>query len=460
MRRFLCGLIPRSPRPPRSPCVAVIAGLLCLAGSRVGFCQPESDEVFSEKLIVTERTVYIDDSMLPRMDSTFRRGRTDFLVRIDGSPAELVDIASEEPPNVTHLVWLDPDLASPAALTAAANLLATAFQSFPEAESFTLVEAVRSKAGQQVPPLQESLSRADLVLRLQRFAAQRSTTGEGPPTLERRIAALNRLAVGASRYQSGDLGALWLAAEPWAVDARVFEEVLRTGTEETLAPTPLGALQRTSRILASSGWVLFPVWAKRGGPAEELKIPAREDQSREFLERGLGLSTRHDSPLKRLRVWLFGAGSRHMRSRQSLNLSRALDLATEVRLRPLAMAASATSGALAGESVRIVDLAERLRNRRPLVVRDSTTVGADLRRLEVVWLGGDGRPFPRCPGPHRSLRRSSASRGCSPPSSPRTRRREPPPAAPCRSRRSARTGALLRLSASTRSASTPLVAGR
>ncbi len=326
------------------------------------------------------------------MDSTFRRSRADFLVRIDGSPAELVASAADDPPNVTHLVWLDSDLASPASLTAAANLLATAFQFFPETESFSIVEADR-----QAQPIQESLSRADLILRLQRFAARKSTTGDASPTLARRISALNRMAVSVSRYKSGDLGALWLAAEPWAVDPRVFEEVLRSGAEETLAPTPLGALQRTSRILASFGWVLFPVWAKSGGPAEELRIPAREDQSREFLESGLGLSTRHDSPLKKLRAWLFGAGSRHMRSRQSLNLSRALDLATEIRLRPMAMVASATSGALAGDPLRVAGLAERLRNRRPLVVRDATTVGAELRRLEVVWLGGDGRSVPALP---------------------------------------------------------------
>ena len=394
MRRFLSGLIPRS---TRTPCVAVLAGLLCFVGSRVAFGQPESDEVFTEKLIVTERTVYIDDSALPRMESTFRRAPTDFLVRIDGSPAELVDGAADDPPSVTHLVWLDSDLASPAALTAAASLLATAFQSFPETESFTLVEVARQEAGRQAAPLQESLSRAELVLRLQRFAAKQTSGRGASPTLERRIAALNRMTVGVSRYRSGDLGALWLAAEPWAVDAGVFEEVLRTGAEESLAPTPLGTLQRTSRILASSGWVLFPVWAKTGGPAEELQIPAHEDQSREFLERGLGLTTRDERPFKRLMFWLFGAGSRHVRSRQSLNLSRALDLATEVRLRPLAMVASATSGALAGEPLRILDLAERLRNRRPLVVRDATTVGADLRRLEVVWTSGDGRSVPALP---------------------------------------------------------------
>jgi hypothetical protein len=373
----------------RSP---VLLGLLFLVGSRVVFSQPDSEEDFSERLNVTERTVYVDDLALPRMDSTFRRSRADFLVRIDGAPAELVDSAAEDPPNVTHLVWLDSDLASHSALAAAATQLATAFQSFPETEVFTLVEADR-----QAPPLQESLSRTELVLRLQRFAARTATTPEPAPTLEPRIAALNRMAVAVSRYRSGDLGALWLAAEPWAVDPRVFEEISRSGAEEVLSPTTLGALQRTSRILASYGWVLFPVWGKSGGPTEELRIPAREDQSREFLEQGLGLSTRQDSPLKWLRVWLFGAGSRHMRSRQSLNLTRALDLATEVRLAPMAMVARATSGGLAGDSSRIEGLASRLRSRRPLVVHDSTTVGAELRRLEVVWLGGDGRAVPALP---------------------------------------------------------------
>lgn len=372
--------------------IAVVIGLLCWAGPRVAFSQPESDEVFSERLTVTERTVYIDDLVLPRMDSSFRRSRADFLVLIDGAPAELVDSAAEDPPTLTHLVWLDADLASQGALAAAATQLATAFQSFPETETFTLVEADR-----QAPPLQESLTRTELVLRLQRFAARTSTTSPNPepaPTLERRIAALHRLAVAVSRYRSGDLGALWLAADPWAVDPSVFEEVLRAGAEEVLAPTTLGALQRTSRILASCGWVVFPVWAKLGGPTEDLRIPAHEDQSRAFLENGLGISTRYDSPLRRIKVWLFGAGNRRMRSRQSLNLTRALDLATEFRLAPMAMIARATSGGLAGDSSRVEGLASRLRSRRPLVVRDPTTVGADLRRLEVLWIGGDARPLP------------------------------------------------------------------
>lgn len=371
---------------------AVLSGLLCFVGSGLAFGQPESDEVFAERMIVTERTVYVDDGALPRMDSAFRRSRSDFLVRIDGAPAELVESAAEEPPNVTHLVWLDPDLDSPASLAAAATQLATALQSFPATETFTLVEADR-----QARPLQESLSRTELVARLQRFAARNAKTPDATPTLERRIAALDRVAVAVSRYASGDLGALWLAAGPWAVDPRVFEEISRSGAEEALAPTPLGALQRASRVLASSGWVLFPVWGKSGGSTEELRIPAHEDQSREFLESGVGFSTRHDSALRRLRIWLFGAGSRHMRSRQGLELTRALDLATEVRLQPMTLMARATSGALAGDSRRIVELAERLRNRRPLVVRDPSVAGASLRRIEVVWLGGDGRTVPALP---------------------------------------------------------------
>ncbi len=379
--------------PQRLRC-AILVGLLGFVGSRVAFSQPDSEEVFSEKLTVVERTVYIDDFALPRMDSAFRRSRSDFLVLVDGAPAELVVSAAEDPPQVSHLVWLDADLASHAALAAAATQLASALQSFPESENFSLVEA-----DGQAPPLHESLSRLELVLRLQRFAAKAPPSGNVAPTLERRIAALNRLAVRVSRYSSGDLGALWLAAEPWAVDPAVFEQMLRSGAEEMHAPTPLGALQRTSRILASYGWVLFPVCPKLLGPGAELRISAREDQSREFLERGLGPSPRYERPNlgARIMVYLFGAGRRHLSSKQSLNLSRALDLATEFRLAPMAMMARATSGGLAGDSSRIEGLASRLRSRRPLVVHDATTVGAELRRLEVVWLGGDGRAVPALP---------------------------------------------------------------
>jgi hypothetical protein len=377
--------------------IALLLGALGLVMALAAIAQADSEAIFSEKMIVTERTVWVDDEALPRMDSAFRRKRSDFLVRIDGAPAELVLSAAEDPPQVTHLVWLDPDLASHAALAAAATQLASALQSFPESESFSLVEV-----DGQAPPLQESLSRLELVLRLQRFAARpapKSPASQAVPTLERRIAALNRLAVRASRYSSGDLGALWLAAEAWAVDPAVFEEILRTGAEEMHAATPLGALQRSSRILASYGWVLFPVCPKLLGPGVELKISARDDQSREFLERGLGPSPRYDRPNlgARIMVYLFGAGERHLSSKQSLHLSRALDLATEIRLAPMAMVARATSGALAGDPSRIAELASRLRSRRPLVVRDTTTIGAELRQLEVVWVGGDGRTVPALP---------------------------------------------------------------
>lgn len=257
IRVVLRGLARESPSRLR---VAVLGGFLCLVGPGVAVSQPESEEVF-QRLIVTERTVFVDDSVLPRMDSAFRRSRADLLVRIDGAPAELVESAAEEPPIVTYLVWLDSSLASRGSLAAAATELASAFPSFPETETFTLVEV-----DGQAPPLQESVSRSQLVERLQRFAARATTTTEPVPTLARRLAALDRMAVAVSRYRSSDLGALWLAAEPWAVAPGVFEEISRTGAEEALAATPLGGLQRASRILASYGWVLFPVWAKRGGP--------------------------------------------------------------------------------------------------------------------------------------------------------------------------------------------------
>ena len=83
----LRGLARESPSRLR---VAVLGGFLCLVGPGVAVSQPESEEVFSERLIVTERTVFVDDSVLPRMDSAFRRSRADFVVRIDGAPSELV----------------------------------------------------------------------------------------------------------------------------------------------------------------------------------------------------------------------------------------------------------------------------------------------------------------------------------------------------------------------------------
>jgi hypothetical protein len=137
--------------------IAALVVILGWVGARVALGQPESDEVFSERLIVTERTVYVDDGALPRMDSAFRRSRDDFLVRIDGAPAELVGSAANEPPTLTHLVWLDANLDSPASLAATATQLATAFQSFPATEIFTLVEA-----DSRARPLQESLSRTEL----------------------------------------------------------------------------------------------------------------------------------------------------------------------------------------------------------------------------------------------------------------------------------------------------------
>ena len=47
--------------------------------------------------------------------------------------------------------------------------------------------------------------------------------------------------------------------------------------------------------------------------------------------------------------------------------------------------------------VRVGQLAERLRNRRRLVVRDSAADRGELRRLEVLWTAGDGRTVPALP---------------------------------------------------------------
>jgi hypothetical protein len=376
--------------PHRWARFAALFGLLCLHAPDRALGQADTKEIFTEDLTVTERTVYVDDSVLPTLESAFRRSRSDFLVRIDGAAAELVDSAAEDPPRVAHLVWLDRDLASRDSLAAAANQLATALVTFPEQESFSIVEA-----GPEAPPFQQNVSRTEMVLRLRRLATDSPSKLDAAPTLARRIAALNRLAVEVSRYRSGDLGALWLVAEPWAVEPSAFEGILRAGAEDVPVHSALGALQRTARVLASFGWVIFPVSARSSPSPAAMRTPSRDDPAGAFLQRGP--SPREDRPAGFLQLLLSGGRGRRVGTKESRNLARSLDLATEFRLTPMAILARATSGALAGDAFRIAQLAEQLRNRRPLVVRDWTTVGAALRRLDVVWLGGDGRALPALP---------------------------------------------------------------
>lgn len=401
------------------PLLLGILSLLFLLESQPSFPQDEPEDRFSENMTVVERTVYIDTAALPTMGSAFRKSPSDFLVTIDGVAAELADPGAEPAPapgadpaadateepagselaNLSHIIWLDRDLASPPYIAGAASLLANVLPSLPASERIILVEM-----GRESSRVLENLSQTEASLWLRRVAARTENGQAPPPTTAQRLAALNRLAIGMPRLSTLDLGALWLISEPWPMEPIELEEILRTEAGEAaerLAPSDrsaLGTLQRTSRLLASDGWVVFPVAARDLGQPKNLHVPDEAVRPDGFTEKSP--SPRAERPAQALMVVinrLFGKRSREKRAAQQSTLARTLELATEIRLAPLGALARATTGALAGDPVRIAQLAERLRNRRRLIVRDPSPGGENLRRLEVVWLGGDGRTVPVLP---------------------------------------------------------------
>nr|AGC71574.1 hypothetical protein [uncultured bacterium A1Q1_fos_517] len=408
----------------RQPLLGILS-LLFLLAAQPSFTQDEPEDRFSESLTVVERSVFIDAAALPTMGSVLRKSPADFLVTIDGVGVELADPREEPPrapaveaaedaveepptgelPTVTHMIWLDADLASPVYVAGAANLLASALPYIPASEPISLVEM-----GRYTSRKLENLSRTELALWLRHLAARTAAGQEPLPTTEQRIAALNRLAIGIPRQITQDIGALWLISEPWPLQPVEMEEILRSEALEASAPSErsersersarsaLGTLQRTSRILASDGWVVFPVTARDLGQPKGLHVPDEGVRPDGFTEKSP--SPRAERPAQPLLVVinrLFGKRSREKRAAQQLNLARTLELATEIRLAPVAALARATTGSLAGDPVRVAQLAERLRNRRRLIVRDPSPGGENLRRLEVVWLGGDGRTVPAVP---------------------------------------------------------------
>ncbi len=393
-----------------------ILSLLFLLESQPSFTQDEPADRFSENVTVVERTVFIDTAALPTMGSVFRKSPSDFLVTIDGVAVELADPGEELPrapgvdpaantpedqqegelSSVTHMIWLDLDLASPPYIAGAANLLANAFSYLPASERVSMVEM-----GRQSSRVLENLSRTELSLWLRRLASRTENGQEPPLTTEQRIAALNRLAIGIPRQSTQDIGALWLISEPWRVASIEMAEILRTAAGVPPAASERsarGTLQRTSRILASAGWVVFPVSARNLDRPEGRLVPDEGVRPDGFTERSP--SPRADRPVTAIPILisrLFGKRFRHKRAVQRLNLAQTLELATEIRLAPVAMLARGTTGALVGDPIRIGQLAERLRSRRRLVVRDPSPGGENLRKLEVVWLGGDGRAVSALP---------------------------------------------------------------
>lgn len=412
-RAAICGTQGPSGAAFRLWRVVGVLSLLSLLESPPSFAQNEPEDRFTESVTVVERTVYIDAAALPTMGSVFRKSPSDFLVTIDGAAVELADPgaepsqapavdpaagAAEEPPeseraSLTHMIWLDTDLASPPYVAGAATLLANVLPSLPAAERITLVEMSRDSSR-----VLENLSRTELSLWLRRLAARAENGHAPPPTTEQRLAALNRLAIGMPRLSTQDLGALWLISEPWPIEPIELEAILRTDAGEAPERSALGTLQRTSRILASDGWVVFPVSRRNLNRPDDRLVPDEGVRPDGFSERSP--SPRADRPVAALPILisrLFGKRFRQKHAVQRLNLAQTLELATEIRLAPVAMLARGTTGALAGDPIRVGHLAERLRSRRRLVVKDPNPGGENLRKLAVVWLGGDGRAVPALP---------------------------------------------------------------
>ena len=184
------------------PLLVGILSLIFLLESQPALPQDEPEDRFSENLTVVERTVFIDAAALPTMGSVLRKSDSDFLVLIDGVAVELADAdadpprapgadpaadAAEEPPEgdlatVTHMIWLDFDLASPPYVAGAATLLANTLPYLRASERISLVEMSRDSSRTL-----ENLSRTELSLWLRRLAA-RAENGHASPADDRAAA--------------------------------------------------------------------------------------------------------------------------------------------------------------------------------------------------------------------------------------------------------------------------------
>jgi len=376
--------------------------------------EDEPEDRFSEKMTVVERAVYVDSAALPILGSALRKSPEDFLVTIDGAAAELVDPdarpkrtlaedSTAEPEEdsqpgdfatVEHVIWLDSDLASPPYIEGAAELLIQALGYFPAAERISIVERSRHSSRKL-----ENLSRSELAERFRRLALRSGDNREPTPTLEQRIAALNRLAVAMPRLSTQSLGALWLISEPWPIAPSEMQEILRADGPEAPPQSARETLQRTSRILASFGWVVFPIAARAHDRLEEPFVQEEGPHAMGFYDKAPSPRTdiSYNGYVSVLVSKLFGKRANERRVAQKMRLASTLELATEIRLAPVAALARDTTGALAGDPSRVAQLADRLRHRRRLLVLDSSPDDEKLRRLEVVWLAGDGRAVAALP---------------------------------------------------------------
>ena len=381
---------PRQTGPFGTTLLLLLAATLDFALAGELRAQTATKERFSESLTVRERTFFVDDSVLPSLESIGRRAPSDFLVRIDGAAVEVVDPGPDDPPEVVHVIWLDTALVSAAGRARAASILAEALPEFPPGGTFELIEASPGSISAA------RLSRSELGARLRTIALRDAAATSPSPTTAERIAALDRLVVEMPRHEGGELGAFWLLAEAWSLEPEEVASLVRSGVDDSRAPSLLGALQRAARVLGSRGWVAFPLSAARRLPAGEHGALLDRPDDEQFLDRGT--SPRYDQPNPGFLRWIF-PWKRFQRTRRtpSRSFAQTLELALDMQRIPLARLARETSGAQAGDPIRIAELASRLANRRRLTVLDSSTDDGRLRQIEIDWIGGDGRALPALP---------------------------------------------------------------
>ncbi len=343
-------------------------------------------QAFADSIVVRELEVFFDDSLLPPLESLGRRSDADFLVfeagiALESAPAP--DERASGPPLRELLLWFDTDLATPAALAAAARALVEASGAFATAERIEVVVA-EPRPRTVLATAATSAAVEELARRARAWerAADSGLRASAPIPIERRLRALDRLAAEIARRGDSGPRALVLAADGWSVDARRLEDLSRLSSGAAPSDPALVALDQAGRLLAAYGWVTFALAAR--------PLPDPADVPRRAREVGRVGGDRAGGGERTF----FGVTFPFRKRMPTIRETVRLDVATDFGLRPLAHLVRASSGGLAGEPGALAKQLARVANRRRLLVRAPERPPGQLIPLEVRWTGGDGRPLP------------------------------------------------------------------
>ena len=334
---------------------------------------------YAEAIVVRELEIHFDDSVLPPLESLGRKADRDFLVLLDGLPLAPAAAPATPPAPGDALreavVWFDPDLASPAALAAAARVL---LEPPPTLSGAERLRAVFAETGGPTREL-EIAARSRLADELAARARAWDAAPADRPTLERRLRALDRLALRLALDGGGGSRALIVACDSWSVEAETLNDLAALERGESARDARLARLEEIARLLAAAGWTLFPLAAP---PTAALKAwPRAEGHETVVVD---GQETHRFA-------WL----TFPWRERQPSERAAAqLEILTDLGLRPWAHVARASAGTLAGDKFALERGLSRVAARRRLVVSAPDRPPGPLLPVEVRWTGGDGRPLP------------------------------------------------------------------